>query len=93
MNTYRESATFVFYVRWYKPIGCRLYYLLDIQVHQRIQALRHIEKVRNQDFEVIHYEGKRRNREPSGYNRMVIRIKGLIRDVYKADISKLGIGE
>ncbi|NLJ66526.1 MAG: sensor histidine kinase [Clostridiales bacterium] len=92
MNAYRESATFVFMSAGINLlVASFIIYLISRSFHQRIQALSgHIEKVRNQDFEVIHYEG---GKDEIGeliraYNRMVIRIKGLIQDVYKADIQR-----
>ncbi|MGI6372354.1 MAG: sensor histidine kinase [Caldicoprobacterales bacterium] len=92
MNAYRQSAYFVFTCAAINLlVASFIIYLISRSFHYRIQILSgHIEKVRNQDFEVIHYEG---GQDEIGqlirdYNRMVIRIKELIQDVYKADIQR-----
>ena len=92
MDAHRESATFVFTCAGINLlVASFIIYLISRSFHQRIQVLSgHIEKVRNQDFEVIHYEG---GKDEIGeliraYNRMVTRIKELIQDVFKADIQR-----
>ncbi|HZJ56756.1 MAG TPA: sensor histidine kinase [Clostridia bacterium] len=92
LDALRESATFVVTSAGINLlVASFIIYLIGKSFHHRIQILSgHMEKIRNQDFEVIHYEG---GKDEIGqlirdYNRMVTRIGELIQDVYKADIQR-----